>query len=209
MKKILCVLTLIFIVGMVYSNAVYADPNSSIGFAEYDDEKAEEESQKMQEEQENQLNEVAGKSSNNYLESLKVEGYEISPQFDKQTLEYTINEEIKEDKINIQATADDEKAKVDGAGEITLNNGENECRIDVTAESGTVRTYLIKVKTTNGQENNDEQNVTDEDKIVEEYGEKQAEKTDFNYAPIIILVILVLLVCIIAILLKKKNNGKH
>lgn len=209
MKKILCVLTLIFIVGMVYCNAVYADPNSSIGFAEYDDEKAEEESQKMQEKQEKQLNEAAGKSSNNYLESLKVEGYEISPQFDKQTLEYTINEEIKEDKINIQATADDEKAKVDGTGEVTLNNGENECRINVTAESGTVRTYLIRVKTTSGQKDNNEQNVTDEDKIVEEYGEKQTEKTDFNYVPVIILVILVLLVCIIAILLKKKNNGKH
>lgn len=94
-------------------NVVYADPNSSKGFADYTDEQAAEETNKLVEEQKKEESPV-GKSTNNFLESLEIEGYEITPDFDKQTLEYTIKGKVKEDEITIKAKADDEKAKIEG-----------------------------------------------------------------------------------------------
>ncbi len=87
----------------------------------------------------------ANKSSNNYLSSLEVEGYRLLPEFDKQTQEYTLNSEVKEDSITIKAIADDERATVTGTGNIKLQTGENNLRVDVSAENGTVRTYFVKV----------------------------------------------------------------
>lgn len=62
---------------------VYADPGSSKGFAEYNDTIAEEESKKIQEEQQQEEKNNEGKSTNNYIKKIEVEGYEISPEFDK------------------------------------------------------------------------------------------------------------------------------
>ena len=85
------------------------------------------------------------KSSNNYLKSLEVEGYVFTPEFDKQTVNYSIEGEIEADKVVIKAEAEDEKATITGIGEVLLQSGDNNLRIDVTAESGTVRTYFVKI----------------------------------------------------------------
>ena len=89
--------------------------------------------------------ENANKSSNNYLSSLEVEGYRLLPEFDKQIQEYTLDSDTKEDNVTIKAIADDERANITGTGNIKLQTGENNLRIDVAAENGTVRTYFIKV----------------------------------------------------------------
>ncbi len=112
-KKILIILAIIVLGIINCSNIVYADPNRSKGFAEYSDEQASEETNKLVREQEKES--PVGKSTNNYLESLEIEGYEITPNFDKQTLQYTVNGTVKSNQITIKAKADDEKAKVDGA----------------------------------------------------------------------------------------------
>ena len=105
------------------------------------DEQANEElKQQEKEDQEN-----AGKSSNNFLSELSVEGYKISPTFDKQTINYSIDGEITAKKINIQAKTDDDRATVTGTGEVELQTGENNFRISVKAENGTERAYFIKV----------------------------------------------------------------
>ncbi len=112
--KLFISLFILTLVGIVYcQNAVYADPNSSKGFADYTDEQAAEDANKLVEEQKKEESPV-GKSTNNYLESLEIEGYEITPDFDKQTLEYTIKGKVKKDELTIKAKADDEKAKIDG-----------------------------------------------------------------------------------------------
>lgn len=114
-EKLFITLFIFTFIGVVYcQNVVYADPNSSKGFADYTDEQAAEDTNKLVEEQKKEESPV-GKSTNNYLESLEIEGYEITPDFDKQTQEYTIKGEVKAKQITIKAKADDEKAKIDGA----------------------------------------------------------------------------------------------
>ena len=90
------------------------------------------------------------KSRNNYLSSLKVSDGTLSPEFNRDITSYTINFDdentIKNlDKIKITATADDKTAKVTGTGEKALVEGENTFKINVKSESGSTRTYVIKV----------------------------------------------------------------
>ena len=47
--------------------------------------------------------------------------------------------------IEISATAEDERATVEGAGTIQLNDGENSITLTVKAENGSERTYTVKV----------------------------------------------------------------
>lgn len=83
-------------------------------------------------------------SSNNYLKSLSVEGYEID--FDKNTLEYSIEVENDVEKVNIKATTEDGNATVSGTGEKEVTEGNNKLEVKVTAENGNERTYVINVK---------------------------------------------------------------
>lgn len=145
-KNIMIMTAVILIFSIMSGCSIYVvngNPNSSKGFAEYDDTTAEEENKKLEEEQ--QKNFEIGKSTNNYLDNLQVEGYELTPEFEKQTLEYTLNKEVEQETIQITATANDTKASIEGIGKVALKIGENLCRVDVVAESGTVRTYIIKV----------------------------------------------------------------
>ena len=112
---------------------------------EFDDEMADEQANEELRKQEQEDQENAGKSSNNFLSELSVEGYKISPAFDKQTINYSIDGEITAKKVNIQAKTDDDRATVTGIGEVELQTGENNFRISVKAENGTERAYFIKI----------------------------------------------------------------
>ena len=84
-------------------------------------------------------------SKNNNLKSLGVEGYELSPAFDKNTLEYTATVPSTVDKINITASKEDGTASIDGAGEKEVKEGANPFEITVTAQNGSTKTYKIVV----------------------------------------------------------------
>ena len=84
-------------------------------------------------------------SKNNNLKSLGVEGYEISPAFDKNTLEYTATVPSTVDKINITASKEDGTASIDGAGEKEVKEGANPFEIVVTAQNGSTKTYKLVV----------------------------------------------------------------
>ncbi len=86
----------------------------------------------------------ASYSKNNYLSELSVEGYELSPKFSKDTLEYSIELDSTVEKINISAKVADKTASVIGAGEKDLVEGENLIEIVVTAQNGNTRKYVIK-----------------------------------------------------------------
>lgn len=93
---------------------------------------------------------TSNKSRNNYLSSIKISDGTLSPEFNRETTEYTINFDdentIKNlDKIKITATAEDKKSKVTGTGEKALTEGDNKFSITVTSESGDTRTYVINV----------------------------------------------------------------
>ncbi len=84
-------------------------------------------------------------SSNNNLASLGVDGYTIDPTFNKDTLEYSLTVDNLIEKINIAATAADSTASITGAGERAISEGENKLEVNVTAQNGSVKTYVINV----------------------------------------------------------------
>lgn len=86
----------------------------------------------------------ASYSKNNYLSSLSIDGYELSPSFNKDTLEYSIELDSTVEKINVSAKVEDKTASVIGVGEKTLVEGENLIEIVVTAQNGNTKTYVIK-----------------------------------------------------------------
>ena len=83
------------------------------------------------------------KSTNNNLKSLSVEGYSLSPEFNKDTLEYTVELEASVEKIMVNAEKADSYASLSGGGEITVSEGDNRIEIKVTSETGSEKTYVI------------------------------------------------------------------
>lgn len=84
-------------------------------------------------------------SSNNYLKSLAIDGFDISPSFDKETKEYSVEVPNGTDKVNIKAEKADSSASVKGDGEESVTEGVNKIEIKVTAENGNERVYVINV----------------------------------------------------------------
>ena len=85
------------------------------------------------------------KSSNNKLKSLSVEGFEISPEFDKDVNEYSVSVPSTVEKIEINAKKADSYASVEGSGEKTVEEGVNTFEIIVTSETGISNTYKLIV----------------------------------------------------------------
>ena len=82
-------------------------------------------------------------SSDNSLKELSIEGYTISPEFNKDTLEYKVKIPNEITKIKVNAVSNDEKATVEGIGEIEVKEGNNVINITVTSENGAKRVYVI------------------------------------------------------------------
>ena len=85
------------------------------------------------------------KSSNSFLSSLTIDGYELDSKFDKETLEYSVTVKEGTEKIKINAQLADSTAKVNGIGEVAVSEGINNFSILVTAENGSKRTYKLVV----------------------------------------------------------------
>ena len=89
---------------------------------------------------------VRAKSDNNYLSALSVDGYTMTPTFDRGTPSYTVNVASNVTSVNISATAEDSNATiVSGTGTKALVGGDNNIQITVQAENGTLRYYDINV----------------------------------------------------------------
>jgi len=82
-------------------------------------------------------------SKNNYLKSLTVDKGSLSPSFNKDTLEYTLELENGTEKLVVGASVEDAKAKLSGTGTISVSEGSNKITIKVTAENGNVKNYVI------------------------------------------------------------------
>ena len=83
------------------------------------------------------------KSSDNNLKSLSIEGQNLSPEFNKDTLEYSVELSSDTEKIKVNAEKSDSKASIKGTGEIDVKEGLNKIEVVVTAENGSTRTYVI------------------------------------------------------------------
>ena len=144
-------------------------------------------------------------SSNNYINSLKIKGYDID--FDKYTYEYdvTVGSDVKS--LNLDIVLDSAYATYVVNGNENFKTGKNVVEIVVTAEDGESRTYTI--------------NVTK--KAKEQVKEESKEKSNVSRIVIIVLIILVIIGLIYVIFKddeedsikeekktdsKKKNNTK-
>lgn len=86
------------------------------------------------------------KSNNTNLQSLSIEGVELTPAFSANVTEYTAKlTNYKEQSLRINAEAEDSKATVKVEGNEEIKIGENIISITVTAEDGTTKVYKITV----------------------------------------------------------------
>lgn len=89
--------------------------------------------------------EETDKSNNKNLKSLTVKPSTITPTFSSDVTEYEMSVGIDVNSIEVNAVAEDSKAKVAISGNKDLKEGTNTISIKVTAEDETVRTYKIIV----------------------------------------------------------------
>jgi len=124
-------------------------PPNSAGYADFTEEEAEEREKEYEESKNNAVTAdyYVGKSSDNYLKSLSIEGYDLYPEFNSQNDTYTIY--VKDDTINtfnVSAEVDNENAKIEGTGNVTVSPEQRIINIKVTAENGDLKVYTISVE---------------------------------------------------------------
>lgn len=86
------------------------------------------------------------KNPNNWLSSLSVSGYTLTPTFDvSKDQEYTLTVPSTVSSITINASAVSSLATVSGAGKKSISTGINVINVTVTAENGDKRVYKLNV----------------------------------------------------------------
>lgn len=85
-------------------------------------------------------------SGDNNLSNLGIENYSLTPEFNKDTLEYNVELEPDTSEINISATASHGGATIEGARTREVTDGDNRLEIKVTAENGSSKIYVINAK---------------------------------------------------------------
>lgn len=82
---------------------------------------------------------------NNYLKTLEVTGYTLTPSFDGATDRYSILVDSGVDSIEIAASAVAPASRVSGTGIVSLQTGTNTIEVACTSESGSQRIYTLTV----------------------------------------------------------------
>lgn len=116
-------------------------------------------------------NEIAKKpegdgSPNNKLASLSVEGYNISPSFNADTSTYDLIVDSSVSSVKVNAGSMDSKASVSGTGTINLSQANTQVSIEVRAENGTTRKYVINIVKKNGGGNSSNNSNTDSNVLI-------------------------------------------
>lgn len=84
-------------------------------------------------------------SPNNKLSGLGVEGFALTPTFNRDTESYDLIVDPSVASVNVAASALDGKAVISGTGAVDLQSGINDITISVKAENGSVRNYVVHV----------------------------------------------------------------
>lgn len=85
------------------------------------------------------------KSTDNTLSNLSVEGFEISPKFNKDTLDYSVNVPEGTTSVKVTASATSKYASISGTGNKEVIEGINNLSVVVKSETGTERIYNLVV----------------------------------------------------------------
>ncbi|MBP3610785.1 MAG: cadherin-like beta sandwich domain-containing protein [Lachnospiraceae bacterium] len=110
---------------------------------------------------------AADASDNNLLSALhivdnKARSVVLSPEFSPETEEYQAEVPVSSELLIVSAIAEDEMADVEINGGKTLELGENEVSVTVTAENGGKRIYKIHVFRSEEEEKKEEQDIVPE-----------------------------------------------
>ncbi len=87
----------------------------------------------------------ASYSKDNDLKAFSVEGYTLNQEFNKDTLEYSVDVPEGTEKVNIIATKNHSQATVSGSGEVEVSPGANVFEILVRAQNGSEQIYKLTV----------------------------------------------------------------
>lgn len=211
-NKLFVVIFLILFILFFINNCVHAS------MADYTDEDAEKDTEKMIQEHNKQFDST--KSNNNYLKDLIIRGGELSPNFDRQIVEYSVKIKNRIDEIEIIANSEDSRATVKGNGRFSVKDI-SECKIEVQAESGTTRTYFIKIINENKNDNDvstkseldentiEENTVINHNIIKEEPQLNMQKNSSLKVYSIIAVLIIAFLTCLFIIVKKNHKNSKH
>ena len=88
----------------------------------------------------------ASYSKDNNLKNLSVDGFELTPSFNKDVMDYSVTVPENTKSINIKAQVSDSKASVTGVGEKNVSAGMNNFEIIVRAENGSEKKYTVNVE---------------------------------------------------------------
>lgn len=135
---------------------------------------------------------------NCYLSDLSVEGYSLSPEFDKNTTKYTLTVPYETEKLPLNYEPDSELCFAE-AYNPTLVVGTNTVKITCISESGKMRIYTVSVTREAPKE------VSDIDSDV---SDNITEDNTDNTLYIVITVIAVLLAVAVFIVIRRKNAKK-
>lgn len=163
-------------------------PPNSTGYADFTEEEAAQRGREYEESKNNAVTAdyFVGKSSDNYLKSLNIEGYDLYPEFNKQNDAYTIYvEDDRVNNFNVNAEPDNENAKIEGIGNVTVSQEQKIINVKVTAENGDLKVYTINIENEENNQNNSEGNIN----------------------IILIVVIAIVLIIILIVVIKKKKNS--
>mgnify|MGYP004505912719 FL=1 len=111
------------------------------------------------------------KSNNANLSGLSVNGYNITPTFNPNTTSYKLTVPNNVKKLTVNATAQDSKANISISGVSSLSVGKNNVIVEVKAEDGTKKTYVIEVTRKKEETKPSETNPSKDD----------TKKSDNNY----------------------------
>lgn len=89
-------------------------------------------------------------SPNNKLSGLGVDGFSLTPTFNKDTEIYDLIVDTSVSSINVQASTADSTASINGTGMVNLGAGTTDVTVTVTAQNGSTRTYTIHVAKQSG-----------------------------------------------------------
>lgn len=84
-------------------------------------------------------------STDTIIGDLYVEGFTISPTFNRETYNYTLTVPSSTTEVNVVATKGERNQEITGTGKRILNYGDNRVRVVVKAQSGSSSTYEIMI----------------------------------------------------------------
>lgn len=82
---------------------------------------------------------------NNWLKSLSVDGYNLTPSFSGANTEYSLIVGPEVSSVQISAGAVASTSGIQGTGTVNLNYGENAIKVTCTAQNGAAKDYTINI----------------------------------------------------------------